>query len=298
MLGIFLSLCVAFLASLGQVAWKIATKKSEISHIDEYSLSLGIRVFSALLLLPTLFFFPFPDSFSLQEVFLIFWVVLLSTISTTTSLQAVKYGEISVVWPIGSLALPLLLVTSYIFTGEVPNSAGYIGVGIIFLGLYFLEGNLKKGFFSPFRAMFQDRGAKAMMLTTIIQSITAPLDKLWIEAYGIVPWIFLTSIFSIPLMMGYMYMTKKEISLKLYTQVNYLKKVGILSIVMGGWLLLQMLALKLTLVIYVISLKRTSGMISVLFGWLIFKERDIAKKFFASALMFLWILVIFFYGNI
>ncbi len=98
--------------------------------------------------------------------------------------------------------------------------------------------------------------------------------------------------------MGYMYMTKKEISLKLYTQVNYLKKVGILSIVMGGWLLLQMLALKLTLVIYVISLKRTSGMISVLFGWLIFKERDIAKKFFASALMFLGVLVIIFYGNI
>lgn len=135
--------------------------------------------------------------------------------------------------------------------------------------------------------MIQDRGARAMMLTTLIQSITAPLDKIGIGAFGIVPWIFLTSALSVPLMLGYMFFTKKNISLKLYTQVNYLKKVGILSILMGGGLLLQMLALKLTLVIYVISLKRTSGMISVLFGWLIFKERDIAKKFFASALMFL-----------
>lgn len=72
MLGIFLSLTVALLTSLGQVAGKLATKKSEIRSIDEYSLSLGIRIFSSLLLLPALFFFPFPDSFSLQEVFLIF----------------------------------------------------------------------------------------------------------------------------------------------------------------------------------------------------------------------------------
>ena len=72
MLGIFLSLCVAFLASLGQVAGKLATKKSEVSQMDEYSLSLGIRIFSALLLLPALFFFPFPHSFSLQDILLIF----------------------------------------------------------------------------------------------------------------------------------------------------------------------------------------------------------------------------------
>ena len=137
-----------------------------------------------------------------------------------------------------------------------------------------------------------------MMLTTLIQSITAPLDKIGIEAFGIVPWIFLTSALSVPLMIGYMSLTKKEISLKHYSQTQSLKKIGILSIVMGGGLLLQMLALKLTLVIYVISLKRTSGMISVLLGWLIFKEQDIAKKFFASALMFIGVLIIILYGNI
>jgi uncharacterized membrane protein len=298
MLGIFLSLCVALLASLGQVAGKIATQKSEITHIDEYSLSLGIRIFSSLLLFPALFFFSFPSSFSFKDVFLIFWVVLLSAISTITSLQAVKYGDISVVGPIGSLALPLLLVTSYIFTGELPNSAWYIWVGIIFLWLYCLEGNLRNGFFSPFRAMMHDRGAKAMMITTLIQSVTAPLDKIGIWVYGIIPWIFLTSFLSVPLILMYMYFSKKDISLRLYTQLSYIKKVSILSIVMGGGLILQMLALKLTLIIYVISLKRTSGMISVLLGWLIFKEQDIAKKFFASALMFVWALVIIFYGNI
>ena len=39
MLGIFLSLCVALLNSLGQVAGKFATKKADIHKIDEYTLS-------------------------------------------------------------------------------------------------------------------------------------------------------------------------------------------------------------------------------------------------------------------
>lgn len=298
MLGIFLSLCVAFLTSLWQVAGKFATKKSELSHTDEYSLSLWIRVFSSILLFPTLFFFPFPDALSAQNILLIFVVVVLSTISTTTSLQAVKYGEISVVGPIWSLALPLLLVTSYIFTGEIPNTAGYFGVLIIFLWLYALEWGIKHGIFHPFQAIISDRGAKAMLLTTLIQSITAPLDKIGIELFWIFPWIFWTSALSLPLLFGYMKYTGKKIELSEFTQKKYIKKVGILSLLMWGWLVLQMLALKLTLVIYVIALKRTSGMISVLLGWLIFKEKDIFHKFIASAIMFLWILVIIFFGNI
>lgn len=40
----------------------------------------------------------------------------------------------------------------------------------------------------------------------------------------------------------------------------------------------QMLAINLTLVAYVISIKRTSAVMSVVFGYLIFKERGFKEK--------------------
>jgi len=46
-----------------------------------------------------------------------------------------------------------------------------------------------------------------------------------------------------------------------------------------------MLALKYTLVIYVIALKRASGMFSVFLGWIFYKEKNILEKFTAAAIM-------------
>lgn len=40
----------------------------------------------------------------------------------------------------------------------------------------------------------------------------------------------------------------------------------------------QMTAISLTLVVYVISIKRTSAIMSALFGHLIFKEKDIGER--------------------
>lgn len=297
-MGIILSLCVALLASLGQVAWKFAIKKKADVISDEYSLSFWIRFFSTLILIPSLFFVPFPDSFGIKEICIIFVVVILSTISTITWLQAVKYGEISVVGPIGALALPLLLITTYVLTWEIPSIWGYIWVGVIFVWLYFLEWGMKNGIFWPLYSLFHDKGAKAMMITTLIQSITAPLDKIGISHFWIFHWLFLTGFFSLPLLFVYMKVLGKDLNIHHYCNKESYKKVSLLSFLMGFGLVLQMLAFKYTLVVYVISLKRTSWLFSVILWALIFKEKDIRRKLFASLLMFLWILVIIFYGNI
>gem|GEM_PF-4520492 len=47
-----------------------------------------------------------------------------------------------------------------------------------------------------------------------------------------------------------------------------------------------MFALKYTLVVYVISIKRASGMFSVILGYLFFKEKNILQKLIAASTMF------------
>jgi len=54
----------------------------------------------------------------------------------------------------------------------------------------------------------------------------------------------------------------------------------------------HMTAITLTLVVYVVSIKRTGGMISVFLGYFIFKEKNIRQRFLSSAIMFAGVLLI------
>ena len=53
-----------------------------------------------------------------------------------------------------------------------------------------------------------------------------------------------------------------------------------------------MAAINLTLVAYVVSVKRTSAIMSVLFGYFIFKERGIKERLIGATIMIIGVLLI------
>lgn len=57
-------------------------------------------------------------------------------------------------------------------------------------------------------------------------------------------------------------------------------------------LIFQMTAISLTLVAYVISIKRTSAVMSVLFGHLIFKEEGVRERLAGAIIMVIGVLFI------
>ncbi len=54
----------------------------------------------------------------------------------------------------------------------------------------------------------------------------------------------------------------------------------------------QMTALSLTLVAYVIAIKRTSAVFSVILGWAIFRERGFKARLLGSSIMLLGVIAI------
>ena len=54
----------------------------------------------------------------------------------------------------------------------------------------------------------------------------------------------------------------------------------------------HMMALSLTLVVYVIAIKRTSGMMSVAFGHIFFSELNVRERLLGAAVMFVGVLFI------
>lgn len=65
--------------------------------------------------------------------------------------------------------------------------------------------------------------------------------------------------------------------------------IGLLS---GTGLVCQMTAVSLTLVAYVISIKRISAIFGVIFGYLIFKEKGIKERLLGAIIMVLGVAII------
>jgi uncharacterized membrane protein len=193
----------------------------------------------------------------------------------------------------------LLFFTSYFITWERTNYYGALWVFIIFIGTYFLNiQEIKWGVMAPIKALYENKWARYMLITALLWSISAPFDKLWVLQVWAIWWMLLTNALISIVFIAIMLFMKKSMNPKHMLTKKNIKKISALSII--GWIgaFMQMLALKYTLVIYVIALKRASWIFSVLLGYIIYKEKNILAKFLAAIIMLAWVLVISILWNI
>ncbi|MCK5344424.1 MAG: EamA family transporter, partial [Candidatus Heimdallarchaeota archaeon] len=85
-----------------------------------------------------------------------------------------------------------------------------------------------------------------------------------------------------------LYKSQKSIR-QISTRYKILIPIGLSSALAS---IFQMTAINLTLVAYVISIERTSAIISVLFGYFIFKEKGIKERLIGAAIMIIGVLLI------
>ena len=260
----------ALLRSFTDVAGKIGLK-----NIDEYivawSLFLFALPFIALLLLFT----------EIPEIGPNFWVALLvgGTMNVLTNLlymKAIKLSDLSITIPMTTFTPLFMLLTSPIIIGEFPDIYGIIGIVLIVLGSYILNfKEKKKGYLAPFKALFREKGPRLMLLVAFIWSITANFDKMGIENSSVYFWAASVNTFIaigfIPVVMTFSKGKTRQIRRNFKT----LSGIGLLH---GLMIVFQMIAVSLTLVAYVISIKRTSAAFSVIFGSVFFSEKGLKQR--------------------
>ena len=150
--------------------------------------------------------------------------------------------------------------------------------------------NLEKAeYILSFEIFIKDRGTRYMLIVAFIWAISANFDKRGIEASSIYQYIIFLNLFA-TIGTSIFVFSKRKISVHaLKLEYKNLFAVGLLT---AAGYFVHMTAITLTLVVYVVSLKRTGGMISVLLGYLIFKEKNIRQRFLGSAIMFAGVLLI------
>jgi drug/metabolite transporter (DMT)-like permease len=283
---VLLSLMSAF-----TLATSDALTKKALIHNNEYLVAWFRLLFTVPLLLLLCVFIPIPElDIEFYKAFVL--ALPLEIIAMALYIKALRISPLSLTLPFLALTPVLLILISYLLIGEKVSFRG--GIGIVFLaaGSYSLNMHeIRKGIFKPFKAVTKERGSVLMIGVALIYSITSSLGKMAIVHssplfFGVTYFIALTIVFTpIALWMG-----KNDI--KRFVSGKQYKGLLFPGIFYSVMIASHMIAISLTKVAYMISLKRTSLLIGVMYGYFFFKEKNIGERLSGAVLMLIGFVMI------
>lgn len=263
------------------------TKKALVFH-DEYVVAWLRLVFSLPLLFIIFLFIPVPK-LDIEFYSAFAFSLPLEIVSIILYIKALRLSPLSLTLPFLALTPVFLIIVSFIMLDEKVSLAGVIGILLISAGSYTLNINrIKEGIFAPLRAITKEKGSVLMIIVALIYSVTSSLGKMAIKH-------------SSPLFFGITYFTALAF---VFTPIAFSKhKEGkierrtVLSVTLPGifysiMVMSHMIAISLAQVAYVITIKRISLIIGVLYGYIFFRERNIRERLLGAVLMFLGFMII------
>ncbi len=219
---------------------------------------------------------------------------VLNALALYFQIRALRLSDASLVGPIQLFTPVILLVTSPIMIGQYTSPMGVVGVIIIVVGGYLLgctRESLKNAeVFKPFLGLFYDRGVQSMFVTACIWGVTANLDRIGVGMSSPLVWsLSLYCAMTTTAFLFWFVSRADSVTLDVHTTKGaivpgFAKAIG---------LLLQMYAITVVPVPFVIALKRTSVLMTVVMGGVLFKEK-IGFRFVGVTIMFLGVLLIAF----
>jgi drug/metabolite transporter (DMT)-like permease len=273
----------ALLSALMGATSDALTKKALLTH-NEYLIA-WLRLACALpFLLLLLAFVPIPpvDGWFFAAALMALPVEVVALILYT---KALKVSPLSLTVPFLSLTPVFLIVVPYLILGERVSATGGIGVVLIAAGGYVLNiGEAKQGFLGPIRAIGKEKGSFLMIIVALLYSVTSTLGKMAIEHsspvfFGIVYFTALTVVLS-PIALS---MNRGGLGKIPYGSA--LRASSLPGLCYSVLVIAHVVALNLTKVAYMISVKRLGLLMGVVYGYILFRESHMKERFAGALLM-------------
>ncbi len=281
-------LVFATLTAIFESLKDVASKRS-LKNVDEYIVSWSLIIFTLALLLPLLFFMKIPP---LGDQFYLALILdgSLNTLAMIMYVKAINSSDLSLTVPLITFTPLFLLLTSPLIVKEYPTFVQAMGIVMIVAGSYIL--NIKEknqGYLAPFQGLLKQKGPQLMLGVAWLWSITSNVDKLGVQNSSPTFWAIANYSFIALAMLPIMLYKSRRNFHQIPKHLPSLVPIGLFH---GLAVFFQMRAIEMTMVAQVISVKRMSALISVFWGYLIFKEKGIKERATGAAMMILGVLLI------
>ena len=174
---------------------------------------------------------------------------------------------------------------------EIPRPLGMTGVLFIVVGSYILHtGDRSQGYWGPLKNLLKTPGSRYMLTVAFLYSIGGNIDKIGVRNSSAFVW-------------GTAINTALAVSLGILVWqrsrdfIQQLRKawiyLGLMGLAVSLAVISQMTAIQMTLVPYVIAVKRTSIVMTSIFGFMIFKESGFRQRFAGVLFMMTGVILIY-----
>lgn len=235
-----------------------------------------------------------------------FWLALAITgimniIAFPILLKAYEEGEFSSVYSMILLTPVFLLLTSFIFLGEVPSLGGVFGVIVTVVGLWIITKSAHRHTAVP----NYFKGNMFGIVVALLWSVSINFDKIaTLQSDPFFAPATITGVMALAYL-GYLLVMHKKVLVHdardahddAVTRRLHLSPLIIfltLGVVMAFSNVLHNSALIVGLASYTIAVKRTGILFGIIWGWLFFKERQIARKTFGALVAIAGVVLILF----
>ena len=279
---------LAVLTAVSESLKDLFSKRS-VDGVDPYVVSWALRFFALFLVGPVLLLEGIP---ALGDDFWWSLVVdaVLNVLAAILYTHALQRGDLSATVPIITFTPLFLLATSPLIVGEFPTVIGGAGIVLIVVGSYLLNVRERShGALAPLRALLHEPAARMMLGVAFIYSITSNIDKIGVQSSSPVFWSFAVSLLMTLMLTPVAFRRARASTVPLRPRFSTLALAGVFA---GLVVIFQMTAIELTLVAYVVAVKRTSTIMSVLLGHFVLGEEGLRERLSGAIVMVLGVVLI------
>ena len=291
-----MGLLLAAIMSLTNVLTDVARKRA-LEKRDLVPATFWIRIAVAAVFVLVLAFRVFTGASKLEvrdpAMFALYLVldVALITIVMWLYFRALQVSPLSLCVPFLAFTPVFLIPSGWILLGELPAAQKLLGVVLIVVGSLVMHRRLfALGLTAPVKAVIQEKGSRYMLLVSLIFAITNPLDKKLVLLSNI----YVESVaYGLGLSVSFFLLGKlqrADFVAAVHKNVKWISLAGLSDAVS---LLFQLASYAYIAVVITVSIKRAGIILSVLAGWLFFRERGITDKLIASSVMFCGVLILY-----
>ncbi|MEA4916442.1 EamA family transporter [Proteiniphilum sp.] len=198
--------------------------------------------------------------------------------------RALQMGDLSVLGPINSYKSVIGIIVGIFLLSEIPNVWGIAGIALIIYGSYYvLDTTDEKFSWKLLRTPAIQYRIWAMVLTAIEAVFIKRVILVSSTTLAFVSWCIFGAFFSFIILFFYKIRLKTE--LRRTVKLEYLSKFLLLVACIGIMQFTTNYVFDHMPVGYALSLFQLSIIVSVLFGYKFFQEKDIGKKIIGSVIM-------------
>ncbi|PHS33504.1 MAG: multidrug transporter [Methylophaga sp.] len=216
----------------------------------------------------------------------IFFAALLDMAGTLFLVMSLSKTDLSVFGPLNAYKVVISMLLAMLFLGEIPNTQGFMGVGVIVIGSYFLFPSNPHISTNRLVSLLSDRGVQYRFLSILLFSIgTLPLKKAVIAGDAISTTVFWCLIgFPLAIIANTLFL-RDNFAKDIKQSQNHIYAFLYLGILIFLMQYMTMLVFSKLLIVYSLALFQLGMVLQVFLGYKIFNEKHILRRLTACMVM-------------